>query len=277
MKVIREKASKLALFLGFCVLFVSCSQYENNFKEPNSTINPTQIVKKINNESGIDIFKSIFFGLGNLANNIQLLKSQVELTNNLNPEKTKEVTGKLDVLIEKISTKYPGFFEDFKKKITSGEQLQIKIAIEEGSIVIKENIEIILPEFKKVFKKVKSDISSGKLIFNENDNFNDYVETFQNAFDKGEYDNLLNENMISDNQEQLLPCSWAIACVLYFALAVHNTLAITALIYFKFAFWGPSINKKNQIVGSYRPTNEIEDNLKTETLINEISEYYAKN
>uniref|UniRef100_UPI0025DCE46A hypothetical protein n=1 Tax=Flavobacterium sp. TaxID=239 RepID=UPI0025DCE46A len=96
-------------------------------------------------------------------------------------------------------------------------------------------------------------------------------------YDNGEYDNLLNENMISDNQEQLVPCTWAVACVAYFALAVHNTVAVTALIYFKFAFWGPSIDKKNQIVGNDRPTNDIDDNLKTETLINEIAEYYAKN
>lgn len=277
MKLIRKQARKIALLLSMSLMFVSCSQYDSDFKQTNSNVKSDQMLQRMTNETGIDIFKSIFFGVGDLANNIHQLNSQVELTNGLAIDKRVEVLEKLNILIAEISFKYPSFFENFKKQITSGEQLKIKVAIEQGSMMIKENIEIIFPEFKKVFKKVKSDINTGKLEFNENDNFNDYVETFQKAFDNGEYDNLLKENMISDNQEQLIPCTWAVACVAYFALAVHNTVAVTALIYFKFAFWGPSIDKKNQVVGTDRPTNDMEDNLKTETLINEIAEYYAKN
>jgi len=277
MKTIRRIAhNPIFIFLLIAnFLFVSCST--DNGTDNSKT---EQMLQGVTNETGIGIFKSIFFGVGDLANNIPQLKSQVQLTNGLAFDKREEVLEKLNILVGEITIKYPSFFENFKKQITSGEQLKIKVAIEQGSMMIKENIEIIFPEFKKVFKKVKTDINTGKLKFNENDNFNDYVETFQKSFNNGEYDNLLKENMISDNKEQLIPCTWAVACVAYFALAVHNTVAVTALIYFKFAFWGPSIvkiDKKNQVVGTDRPTNDMEDNLKTETLINEIAEYYAKN
>uniref|UniRef100_UPI0025FF77EB hypothetical protein n=1 Tax=Flavobacterium sp. TaxID=239 RepID=UPI0025FF77EB len=183
MNLIRKQARKIAIMLSLSLLLISCSQYDSDFKQTSSNVKSDQMLQRTTNENGIDIFKSIFFGIGNLANNVQQLKSQVELTNGLGVDKRKEVLGKLDTLIEEINNKYPTFFENFKKQITSGEQLQIKIAIEQGSMMIKENIEIIFPEFTKVFKKVKSDIYTGKLKFNENDNFNDYVDTFQKAYD----------------------------------------------------------------------------------------------
>ncbi|QTY27748.1 hypothetical protein [Flavobacterium sp. CS20] len=46
---------------------------------------------------------------------------------------------------------------------------------------------------------------------NRGDNLDSYTDTIQTAFDNGEYDDLLNENMISDSQATLIPCSWAIA------------------------------------------------------------------
>ncbi|MBS7233702.1 hypothetical protein KHA90_22050 [Flavobacterium psychroterrae] len=165
--------------------------------------------------------------------------------------------------------------------------------------MIKENFEIIFPELKKVFHKVKSDIYTGKLKLNKEDSFKTYIETFQTAIDKGEYDSLLKKNMISDENEFVVPCTWAVACVAYFAVGVHNTLAVTALIYFKFAFWGPSMDGGNQVtydgamnngldstgtnyigfdeVRPPRPVIDLEEaTLRTETLVNEIAEYYEQ-
>lgn len=54
-------------------------------------------------------------------------------------------------------------------------------------------------------------------------------------------DKTINGNFISDKadslQEELAPCSWAVACVFYAALAVHNTVAITANVAVAAAVW----------------------------------------
>ncbi|WPC11015.1 hypothetical protein LEQ03_01080 [Riemerella anatipestifer] len=80
---------------------------------------------------------------------------------------------------------------------------------------------------------------------------------------------LTEENL---NQE-LAPCSWAVACVYYAAIAVHNTAAITAnlaiagavAVYLAVKLWGPKIDGK--IMDEVSP----EEYLKFELFIQEIS------
>lgn len=270
-------------------LIVSCSPSENNQSGPQKTANYTDI----------ELFKSIFFGVGEFAVHISQLKSKVDLTNNLKGDKRVEVVNKLNLLVKEIKTKNPSFFPEFKQLITSGDQRKVQLGIELGSTMIKENFEVIFPELKKVFHKVKSDIYTGKLKLNKQDRFKTYIETFQTAIDKGEYDSLLKKNMITDENETVVPCTWAVACVAYFAIAAHNTVAVTALIYFKFAFYGPSIDSGNQItydgaiscgldctgmdyIGrddrtTPQPVIDLKEaTLRTETLVNEIAEYYAE-
>ncbi|MDR7371994.1 hypothetical protein [Flavobacterium aquidurense] len=289
MKILKNHLSKIAFALAISVLFVSCSPSENN----------STTTDKASSYTDVELFKSIFFGVGEFAVHINQLKSKIDLTNNLKGDKRTEVVSKLDILVKEIKTKNPSFFPEFKQLITSGDQRKVQVAIELGSTMIKENFEVIFPELKKVFLKVKSDIYTGKLKLNKEDSFKTYMQTFQTAIDKGEYDSLLRKNMITDENEFLVPCTWAVACVAYFAIAAHNTVAVTALIYFKFAFWGPSINGGNQVTydgaidngldytgmdyigpDDIRPplpiTDSEEATLQTETLVNEIAEYYAE-
>jgi hypothetical protein len=272
MKLINKHVGKISIFIGSSLLFASCSQYDNNqVGKENSTTEET--AKAV--VSGEDLFKSIFFGIGEFANNIPQLKSKIALNDGLTKDKKKDVEGKMDILTSEIAKNDPNFFNEFKTKILSGNHQDIKYAMEEGSHMLQKNIEIIFPEFNKVFKKVKKDINSGKLKFNEKENFKTYVNTFQKAFDNGDYDKLLNENMISTNKtEESTACSWALGCVVYVALAVHNTIAVTALIYFQFAFWGPSASSGGGGRVDEEPFRSPHDaELKTEMLINEIADY----
>ncbi|UPZ14833.1 hypothetical protein [Flavobacterium humidisoli] len=288
MKVIKNYLSKITFALAVS-LIVGCSPSENNQSGTEKTANYTDV----------ELFKSIFFGVGEFAVHINQLKSKIDLTNNLKGDKRVEVVNKLDLLVKEIKTKNPSFFPEFKQLITSGDQRKVQLGIELGSTMIKENFEVIFPELKKVFHKVKSDIYTGKLKLNKQDSFKTYIETFQTAIDKGEYDSLLKKNMITDENETVVPCTWAVACVAYFAIAAHNTVAVTALIYFKFAFYGPSIDSGNQVTydgaincgldctgmdyigpDDITPPGPIVDpeeaTLRTETLVNEIAEYYAE-
>ncbi|GAA3755105.1 hypothetical protein [Flavobacterium ginsengiterrae] len=288
MYVIKNYLSKITFALAFS-LIVSCSPSESSQSG----------TEKAADYTDVELFKSIFFGVGEFAVHINQLKSKIDLTNSLKGDKRIEVVNKLDLLVKEIKTKNPSFFPEFKQLVTSGDQRKVQLGIELGSTMIKENFEVIFPELKKVFRKVKSDIYTGKLKLNKQDSFKTYIETFQTAIDKGEYDSLLKKNMITDENETVVPCTWAVACVAYFAIAAHNTVAVTALIYFKFAFYGPSIDSGNQVnydgaincgldctgmdyIGpdDITPPGPIVDpeeaTLRTETLVNEIAEYYAE-
>jgi SdpC family antimicrobial peptide len=289
MKLLKKHVCKIALTLSLSLLFASCSQYEANGSVKETSAQYTDV----------ELFNSIFFGVGEFATNINQLKSKVQLTDNLKNDKRAEVLSKLDILINEINRKNPGFLSEFKTLITSGDQRKVQIAIEAGSTMIKENFEVIFPELKQVFQKVKSDIHTGKFKLSQKDSFKTYMETFQSALEKGEYNSLLKKNMITEEgEEYVVPCTWAVACVAYFAIAAHNTVAVTALIYFKFAFYGPSIDSGSQVSYDgaidygldytgmdYIGPDEInpgpifidpdEANLRTESLINEIAEYYA--
>ncbi|SFD40577.1 hypothetical protein [Flavobacterium phragmitis] len=289
MKLIKKNLSKIAFVLSLNFLFVSCSQYEINESGKENVVK----------YSDVELFKSIFFGIGEFASKIDQLKTNVQLIDNLKNDQRTEMLNKLDILIKEINTKNPSFLPEFKELITSGDQRKVQIAIEAGSTMIKENFEVIFPDLKQVFQKVKSDIHTGKLKISQKDDFKTYMETFQNELEKGEYNSLLRKNMITDDgDEYIVPCTWAVACVIYFALAAHNTIAITALIYFKAAFYGPYIDNASQV--SYDGTIDYgldytgmdyigpdditpgpifidpeEANLRTETLVNEIAEYYV--
>jgi len=84
------------------------------------------------------------------------------------------------------------------------------------------------------------------------------------------YEGLLEKNMITgENAVAGFPV-WAVALAVYFVVVVHNAAAVTALIYFKVAFWGPGFEKARGVTKS----NENMTGLSSEILINEIAEYY---
>ncbi|QTY27749.1 hypothetical protein [Flavobacterium sp. CS20] len=167
MKTIKKHTRKISLLFATALLFVSCSQYDYNEQLPENKDNVTQMLQRGKSFSGEELFKSVFFGIGEFANEIRQLEKQVELTNELDSEKREEVLTNLGVFTNKVNNENPTFFKDFKDLITSGNHLKIKNSIELGSDMIENNIEIIFPEFKKLFKKVKSDIDTSELVFNE--------------------------------------------------------------------------------------------------------------
>lgn len=101
---------------------------------------------------------------------------------------------------------------------------------------------------------------------------NQYVENIQN----GDLNNeLLNQNMLSSDNSDIInePNALAWALGFYFAVAAHNTIGVTALIYFKAAFWGPKLESAK--IEQYRGIKPVsQDNLlKTEILIDQIANY----
>lgn len=271
MKFIRKKLKFFSVFSALTMLLFSCSQYD----DMNSDIdNSSNTNKKINSYSGKEIFKSIFFGMGNFGNKIDLLRDNATLASNLNDSKKVEVNNKINKLLESIENNNSSFFYDFKSKIASGNHLLIEKGLQEGSLEIKKNIDIFFPNLSKQISAIENDIAKRNLKFESIEDMNQYVENIQN----GDLNNdLLNQNMItSDGSEEVIgeaSLVWAVAAAVYFAVAVHNTIGVTALIYYKAAFWGPKL--KSASLEQYRGQKSIsQDNmLKTEILIDQIANY----
>ncbi len=252
------------------MLLFSCSQYDDMNNDVNNLSNTD---KKINSYSGKEIFKSVFFGMGEFGNKIDLLKDNTTLASNLDASKKSEVNSKINILLESIEKNNSNFFNDFKIKIASGNHILIEKGLQEGSVEIKKNIDIFFPNLSKQISAIENDMAKRNLKFESIEDMNQYVDNIQN----GNLNNdLLNQNMITSDEisdEAAASMVWAVAAAVYFAVAVHNTIGVTALIYYKAAFWGPKI--KSASIEKYRGVKSISQDtmLKTEILIDQIANY----
>ena len=235
--------------MAFLVLLVSCEQYDHDIGTP--------VENKL---SGEEIFKSIFFGYGNMVNKISILEKQSHSIKSFSKEEIKEFENNMKILITEIEFNSPNFFDSFKFKITSNKHQLIEEAIYEGTKEIMNNIHVVIPNFDEIITTVQDDIKHGRIEI-DNDDIKKYALQFKNS----KYDDLLDKNIISSKGQ--LACSWVLACalavVLYAAVAVHNTVAVAANFYLVFALWGPKISKPEKIAP--------EDTLREEMLVEEIA------
>ena len=65
MKLIIRQGRKIALILIISLLYVSCSQYTGNNLNQTEESSPNILSRQVNkSDTGIELFKSIFFGMG---------------------------------------------------------------------------------------------------------------------------------------------------------------------------------------------------------------------
>lgn len=260
MKYIRKRLNPISLFMAFLVLFISCEQYDDNIATP--------VESKLNGE---EIFKSIFFGIGELSNRTILLSQISEIVDELNSEQKNEYLSNIEVLTKVINVNDPNFFPSFEQSIKSNNHLYVKNAIEEGTLAIKNNLQSIVPNFREILSVVKADIRDGKIEINNNDD----IETYASLLKNSKYDDLLDKNIISSKGQMacaLIVC--AIAVAFYAAVAVHNTVAVAANVYLVLALWGPSLDKYKGGGGDDNNPPGFEgysSTLKGEMLIDEIA------
>lgn len=243
MKSIRKQLKPISLFMGFLVLFVSCEQYDE-----------TPIDKDF---SAKDVFKSVMFGTGEFALNLSIFDAQQKSVENIEIAQKEEMLKNIDLLVDAIETDNPNYFNTFKKKIKSKNYNEIQLAIKEGGKYIENNLKAIIPDYEAFYQNVKSDIANKKDDFKTIEDVDNYVSSLQSSNNE-----LLHKNMIT-SESALIPCTWAIACVVYFVLAAHNTVAVAANVYLVFALWGPKLSKPEKIA--------LEDNLREEMLVEEIA------
>lgn len=202
--------------LVFSFLFTSCNYSDDSLFTSND----------YNKFSGKELYKSIFFANGEFAKKIDSYKSNVTAFNNMTVEQKNEFNKNFSLLVDKIEENNPSFFENFKSNLLSKDHQKVQNAIIEGGKKMYESLEIIYPNIDNLYQKFETDYLSGDILNEEGEIDIEKIED-----KKDEYAEILNHNMISsDSEVAAAPCSWAVVCVAYFVLAVHNTAAVTALV-----------------------------------------------
>ena len=253
MKTIRKHIKFYSLLFASAILFYS-------FKDIDVVVKKAEM----NEQSGKDIFKSVYFGLGETANQLSIYSSLKTTYNNLDPKVKTQTLTLIDKLISEVEKKDPNFFNDFKSKIISGNHVTIDEAINSGGIKIYENISTIFPNFKLLEEKITKDITEDKVNFNQVED----VEKYVSEFNESKYDDILDNNMNYETQACSIFLGCAVVIGLYFVAAVHNTVAVVANVYLYFALWGPKLDSPKKKSISHAKESSL---LKKEMLVDQLA------
>ena len=282
MKKIKSILKPIAFILGCSILFISCSKYETLASEDEmGTVNiPAEIEETIDavsegsqmaargNYSGEDLFNSIFFAHGSFASEIGQFEYVMEAKEDLTVEKIQEINSRLMELDQNITAIDSTFFIDFKTEITSGNHNRILIAFKNTSDFLGENLNQLFPEFAAFIPVVKEDIKNGVINPDDKDGLENYIQNLDTRRDNGEFDGLLDQNIITSG---LLGFPIiAVGIAIYFAFIVWNTGAIGMNVYLAMNFWGWKLSSPSWAKKDIMTSPNILD---TEMLVNEIAIY----
>ncbi|MCX2585655.1 MULTISPECIES: hypothetical protein [unclassified Pedobacter] len=208
-------------------------------------------------QTGEQLFEGIYFGYGKFAKSLSIHKELIDVVEKFTPEQKKISESNFRKLEESIKASKPNYFNDFKLSLMTRNHQVIAIAVNQGFSLINDNIRVIFPKMDRIINSIKDDIKKGKLT-SANFNSEKKLSLLKNKQLAVINKDLIHQNMISSESEPeplsldvddpLVACSWAVVCVYYAALAIHNTVAITAnvavalSVYLKVGFWGPNIS-----------------------------------
>ncbi|MFT5892626.1 MAG: SdpC family antimicrobial peptide [Dokdonia sp.] len=254
MKTLRKKLKFLSFFMSFCILFVSCSQYDDG----------TAIDDNSADFTGQDIFKSVFFADGDFASQISSYEDNVRSMSLLSEEQKIEFSKGMNEMITSIESTDPIFFENFKNDITSKNHLQIQNAIVEGGKKLYSELQVLYPNLQKVIEKVGEDYESGKITTD------DVIDAKKLEDNSDEYMSLLKNNMITQDSDDARACSFVFVCAAYFVLAIHNQVAVTFNVAVAITV-AAAVAVKVTVAIDEQEEIAIENNLAFEILVDEIA------
>ncbi|WP_454045219.1 hypothetical protein [Chryseobacterium sp. Marseille-Q8038] len=274
MKRFRTNLRTVSVLLTLNVFLASCSNsiddaLGNSPENSKTEKNLNGISSKMAQEySGEELFEGIFFAYGDFAKNIESHKEIVEKVNAAPADQKDLFNKRFSNFVKSVKTKDADYFENFKKEILSGDNSNIQNAIKNGSIHIYENVAIILPEFQPIMDKLEQDEELQNMVAEGGEISQEDLKNLNVKYQK----------FLAQNYDvEAIPCSWAVACFYYAALAIHNTVAVTAnlavagavAIYLGVTWWGPKLTspRKGKSISVMN-----EDYLKFELFVQEIAD-----
>ena len=254
MKKIRNHVKKIALFLSFSILFISCSENEQGLKT-----NLTSLERNGEKYTGEEIFRGIFFFENDVSEGIpQLaqLKSEI-LGGSNNIETLKSLKELSNISVNFINDKYPNYFKELQAKIYSNNLFEINEALNLSSELI-EQAALSSEKFQSIFlfgKKMQTDTVLQEEVAALNLN----TET-----GKQELKYIISLN--TPTNESGFIGIWAAVAAVYVVVAVVSIVIGAYSVYFKVAYWGSRNNSSNIF-----SDNENDIKIEHDILINEIA------
>ncbi len=127
------KIKYFALILSSLLFFSSCKKDTESHTLPEQFIGNSSLTPELR---GKLLFKSIYFGEGHMANNIDMLQSLTVAYNNMPDHKKADVDFFKVETIENISNHYPLFFSIFDSLIMSDNFEEITNGIDYGGNIL---------------------------------------------------------------------------------------------------------------------------------------------
>lgn len=260
MKKIRKFGSKIAMILAASLLFVSCSQYDDNLSDGN---------RLQDKYSGEEIFKGLFFFQNNISENVPLLKTMKESLDKMKNHEdiTLALTDISNTTVAFINKKHPNFFNELKTVLKSGNRFEIEEKLSKASSLIEQAL-FSSSKYNAALKFGKSIASNNELMNKIMDiditsqtgqeQFNSLLKDYSKSYDTGKEIGVV--TLVAA----------ALAAVYAGILAVSIAIAAYSLVV-KVAYWDPTevMYEGNKIFK--------ENSIKHEILINEIAHLYSIN
>ena len=129
MKLIRKQAKKIALLLSISLMFVSCSQYDDNSTDPQANEVATSL-KRNAKITGEELFKSIVFSDGVLASELPSLMSISNINQLTDSElvKYREMEEEAVTFLKNIDVNY---FNKFQEKMYTTDPETISLSLKQ--------------------------------------------------------------------------------------------------------------------------------------------------
>ncbi len=248
----RKHSKKIALFLIIGILFVNCTQQDDQNLAPNNNDLSATLQQSETVYSGEELFKAIFFAQGEFAKNISMHEETIKQSEQGNTMNEGLFLERYENFVKAVIEKNPNFFTNFQKDMYSGNPFVVENALKAGGEQIAENLDVIMPEIRNVIQNLEKNPEVQKILAKKG--------TLTPAEKE-----LLNESAQAIINEKAVCGPWFCGFAIHFALLVQNTVGLSANIYLYFALWGPKLDSYK-----HQSHSESESDLRNEILISDI-------
>lgn len=183
---------------------------------------------------GQTLFRGIVLGQGEVAQLIPEIRDHYMVENfATSDEQLREIFDFQDRLLAAIAVSDPAYFEGFKTVMESGDHLRIQRKLDESALVVWKAI-MTLPEGRALL--VHPEGLAAHLDLEATAEIAALMDIDVSTLDAAEVEEALawlasQAGGPADKAEEVLqPTFLAIACAIFFAVAVHNVAAVTATV-----------------------------------------------
>lgn len=245
------------------ILFVSCSQYENESQPDASAFQ-----REAAGYSGVDIFKGVFFLQNDIADGIPQLRTIKNAVREV--DRTKESMKELsDISVAFIGKHYPSFFNDLKAAMESGNLYEISEMIDFSGRLIEQ-------------AALSSERYHTAFLFGVEMRNNEELRTRVERLDLSTQEGVDELASIIDHEFEgnggyetnAIPFVWAVVAAVYVIVGAVSIAVAAYSVYYKVAYWGPRV-RSSGISSSLFRVGDNTISIEREVFVAQLGNFFA--